>query len=186
MSKSEQGFSLIEVLVSLVILLIGLIGIFNLHIIAKQGSFESFQQTQATYYVHNIISRMRLNNSELANYAGTYTGSSVSSAKACDVGIGVVDLCTTAETRAWDLFQWERSFAGENETSVSGANVGGLDTATACIRVGNDGVSVSVVMSWRGVRATSDGAAGNADNFVRGCGAANDRRRTLAINTVII
>jgi type IV pilus assembly protein PilV len=184
MSKSVQGFSLIEVLVSLVILLIGLIGIFNLHIIAKQGSFESFQQTQATYYVHNIISRMRLNNSELANYAGTYTGSSVTGAKACDVGIGVVDLCTTAETRAWDLFQWERSFAGENETSVSGANVGGLDTATACIRV--VGTDVLVVISWRGVRKTSDGAAGNADNFVTGCGAANDRRRTLAINTVII
>ncbi|MBB1269241.1 type IV pilus modification protein PilV [Shewanella sp. SR44-3] len=184
MLNSAKGFSLIEVLVSLVILLIGLIGIFNLHIVAKQGSFESFQQTQATYYIHTIISRMRLNNSELSNYAGTYTGSSVSSAKSCDVAIGVVDLCTTAETRAWDLYQWVRSFEGVNEKSASGVNIGGLDSVTACIRV--DGVSVLVVISWRGVRVTSDGAADDADTFVSGCGAANDRRRSLAINTVII
>ncbi|WP_372943456.1 prepilin-type N-terminal cleavage/methylation domain-containing protein, partial [Shewanella sp.] len=33
MSSKRNGFSLIEVMVSLVILVIGLIGIFNLHIV---------------------------------------------------------------------------------------------------------------------------------------------------------
>ncbi|WP_428613604.1 type IV pilus modification PilV family protein, partial [Shewanella sp.] len=50
MVKRGKGFSLIEVMVSLVILVIGLIGIFNLHVVSKRGSFESFQQTQASYY----------------------------------------------------------------------------------------------------------------------------------------
>ncbi|MBB1383393.1 prepilin-type N-terminal cleavage/methylation domain-containing protein, partial [Shewanella sp. SR41-2] len=37
MPCKRNGFSLIEVMVSLVILVIGLIGIFNLHIMSKQG-----------------------------------------------------------------------------------------------------------------------------------------------------
>ena len=64
----QRGFSLIEVLVALVILVIGLIGIFNLHIVAKRGSFESFQQTQASYYANDIINRMKLNRTQLGNY----------------------------------------------------------------------------------------------------------------------
>lgn len=186
MPSKSKGFSLIEVMVSLVILLIGLIGIFNLHIVAKKGSFESFQQTQATYFAHDIISRMRLNISQLATYGGTYTGSSIASAKSCDVAVGVVDLCSTVETRAWDLFQWERALAGENEMSggVGGTKVGGLDTPTACIEV--NGMNVLVVITWKGIRKTSDGAATNANTFVKGCGSSTDRRRVLAINTVII
>lgn len=73
-SHFQQGFSLIEVLVALVILVIGLIGIFNLHIIAKRGSFESFQQTQASYYASDIINRMKLNPTQLASYHGDYAG----------------------------------------------------------------------------------------------------------------
>jgi type IV pilus assembly protein PilV len=183
MFGKSKGFSLIEVMVSLVILLIGLIGIFNLHIVAKKGSFESFQQTQATYFVHDIISRMRLNISQLASYGGTYTGTTIPSAKSCDVAVGVVDLCTNVETRTWDLFQWERALLGVNEVS-GGVNVGGLDTPTACIEV--NGINVLVVIAWKGIRKTSDGAANNANTFVKGCGTSTDRRRVLAINTVII
>jgi len=68
-NRIQRGFSLIEVLVALVILVIGLIGIFNLHIVAKRGSFESFQQTQASYYANDIINRMKLNRTQLASYA---------------------------------------------------------------------------------------------------------------------
>lgn len=183
MSLKRNGFSLIEVMVSLVILVIGLIGIFNLHLVAKKGSFESFQQTQASYYANDIINRMRINSSELANYAGTFTGSSISSAKACDVDVGVNTICTNAETRNWDLFQWERAFAGENEKSSDNTNVGGLDSATACISI--VGTNVTVVMTWKGVRSTSDGTDGQS-TFIQGCGSSSDRRRALAVNTAII
>ena len=170
-------------MVSLVILVIGLIGIFNLHIVSKQGSFESFQQTQASYYANDIINRMRINSSELANYAGTYTGTSITSAKACDVAVGVTTICTNTETRNWDLYQWERAFAGENEKSSDDNNIGGLDSATACISV--TGTDVTVVMTWKGVRATSDGTEGQS-TFIKGCGSSSDKRRALAVNTAII
>ncbi|MFK3977075.1 type IV pilus modification protein PilV [Shewanella vesiculosa] len=183
MSPKRNGFSLIEVMVSLVILVIGLIGIFNLHIISKQGSFESFQQTQASYYANDIINRMRINTSQLATYNGTYTGSTIVSAKSCDVAVGANVICTNIETRNWDLFQWERAFLGTSEKSSDNTNVGGLDSPTACISV--NAPNVTVVITWKGVRTSSDGAEGQA-NVVKDCGSSSDRRRTLAINTAII
>ncbi|UJF23088.1 type IV pilus modification protein PilV [Shewanella sp. OMA3-2] len=182
MQVKVKGFSLIEVMVSLVILVIGLIGIFNLHIVAKQGSFESFQQTQASYYANDIVNRMRMNPSELNNYEGTYNGGTSAPTKACDVGIGGNTICTNIETRLWDIYQWERSFQGENEKS-SGANVGGLDSTTACINI-NDR-DVTVVMTWRGIRASTDGLS-EGSTFAKSCGTSSNRRRALVINTAIL
>lgn len=184
MSCKRNGFSLIEVMVSLVILVIGLIGIFNLHLVAKKGSFESFQQTQASYYANDIINRMRINSSQLAIYAGTYTGSSISSAKSCDVAVGGNVLCTNIETRNWDLYQWERAFLGENEKSSDNNNVGGLDSPTACINIDANN-NVMVVITWKGVRSSSDGASGQS-SVVQGCGTSSDRRRALVVNTAIL
>ncbi|MCI2962610.1 MULTISPECIES: type IV pilus modification protein PilV [Shewanella] len=181
----QRGFSLIEVLVALVILVIGLIGIFNLHIVAKRGSFESFQQTQASYYIDDIINRMRLNRGQLANYVGTYKGNLTAPEKICDVGVGhdVNDVCSDVQTSASDLYQWEQLFLGASE-QVGGHNVGGLDLPTACIKASLAG-EVTVVMSWRGIRALSDGAA-KANSFVQSCGTSSDRRRVLTITTIIL
>jgi len=185
MNDTVKGFSLVEVLVSLVILVVGLIGIFNLHIVAKRGSFESFQQTQASYLTNDIINRMRLNRTELTNYAGTYNGGQSKPAKSCDVAVdGAAVICTNTETRLWDLYQWELQFGGDSE-QVNGRNVGGLDTATACIRVQNTG-AVLVVMSWKGIREVSDGTKNATDAFIKSCGVGSNRRRAYSINTVII
>jgi type IV pilus assembly protein PilV len=126
---------------------------------------------------------MRINSSQLATYAGTYTGSSISSAKSCDVAVGGNVICTNIETRNWDLYQWERAFLGENEKSSDNKNVGGLDSPTACIRV--VGTDVTVVMTWKGVRATSDGTEAKS-TFVKSCGSSSDRRRVLDVDTAII
>ncbi|BDM63676.1 type IV pilus modification protein PilV [Shewanella sp. NFH-SH190041] len=178
MGRQGTGFSLIEVMVALVILTVGLIGVFNLHLVAKQGSYESFQQTLAAHYAADIVSRMRLNSSELSQYGGNYQGGLVMPAKSCDAN----NRCLNAETRVWDLYQWEQQFRGGAEVSAS-RQLGGLDNATGCIQIGTNG-DVSVVMSWRGIRSISDGAA-NANAFVRQCGSADKRRRIYLLETVI-
>lgn len=179
MSPKRNGFSLIEVMVSLVILVIGLIGIFNLHIISKQGSFESFQQTQASYYANDIINRMKLNPSQLTSYGTSsgvgskYSGIPSIPSPACK-GTAI---CSPAQMAAWDLYEWRASFIGEAEI-VNTQNVGGLDVPTACILI--IGNNVTVVMSWKGIRSTSD------SEQYDGCGDTSDRRRVYSIQTVII
>ncbi|WP_108944276.1 type IV pilus modification protein PilV [Shewanella halifaxensis] len=185
MIANEKGFSLIEVLVALVILVIGLIGVFNLHLVAKRGSFESFQQTQASYYAQDIINRMKLNRGLLTAYSGTYSGNLSQPATACDVAVGANVICTVNQTLQWDLYKWEQQMLGSAEVNSYSAKVGGLDTPTACIRAQANG-NVTVVITWRGIRKVSDGAINNSDAFVSGCGTGSDRRRTYSINTVII
>ncbi|GIU22917.1 type IV pilus modification protein PilV [Shewanella schlegeliana] len=184
MNTKEKGLSLIEVLVALVILTVGLVGVFNLHIISKRGSFESFQQTQAAYLANDIVSRIKLNRSQLMSYSGTYTGALSLPSKACDVAPGGAVICTTTETRIWDLYQWEQLILGSSET-INGANVGGLDTATACIDAKASG-EVTVVLSWRGMNKISEGVT--HPSFVRSCGSSknSERRRVYFIDTVII
>ena len=177
-NRIQRGFSLIEVLVALVILVIGLIGIFNLHIVAKRGSFESFQQTQASYYANDIINRMKLNRTQLDSYAGEYTGAPSSVAKVCEN----TTLCNPTELKLWDIFEWQSSLTGESET-VGTQNVGGLDSPTACIEVNNR--DVLVVITWRGIRETNIDTSAVAD-AADTCGADTENRRIFSLKTVII
>ncbi|WP_293632446.1 type IV pilus modification protein PilV [Shewanella sp. CG12_big_fil_rev_8_21_14_0_65_47_15] len=179
--KFQRGFSLIEVLVALVILVIGLIGIFNLHIVAKRSSFESFQQTQASYYANDIINRMKLNRTQLASYNGDYTGSQTAItpvSPACEGGT----LCTPTQLVAWDLYEWRSAFSGEDEI-VGTQNVGGLDTPSACIQVTDN--DVLVVIAWRGIRKTAIDSSKIVDTSPK-CGANKENRRIFSIKTVII
>ncbi|MGX9462379.1 type IV pilus modification protein PilV [Shewanella sp. A14] len=174
--RKRDGFSLIEVMVSLVILVIGLIGIFNLHIISKQGSFESFQQTQASYYANDMINRMRLNKSQLAEYAkgSPYSGTPGAVGQTCDA---ILLPCSPNQMAKWDIFEWQSSFIGTSEV-IGTQHVGGLDSATGCIKV--NGNIVTVTMSWKSIRSSSDSGDENA------CGTASDKRRIYSIQTVII
>ena len=173
MKNQQRGLSLIELMVSLVILVVGLIGIFNLHLIAKRGSFESFQQTQAAYLANDIVNRMKLNRSELSNYADTYTGAKAA-VKSCETNI-----CTTTETLNWDQYQWDQTLIGASE-QVGNQKVGGLDSPVACI-IENAG-AVSVTITWRGIREMSASSKVSSD-----CGhSLGKRRRVFALNTMIL
>ncbi|ABV86414.1 type IV pilus modification protein PilV [Shewanella pealeana] len=186
MNTKEKGLSLIEVLVALVILTVGLIGVFNLHVISKRGSFESFQQTQAAYLANDIISRIKLNRSQLTSYAGTYSGTLSIPGKRCDVSVGQpIDTCNTFETRLWDLYQLDQQVLGYSEV-LDGKKVGGLDNATACIEAKDSG-EVTVVLSWRGMNKVNK-AGPLQPVFVRGCGESKNKnqRRFYFINTVIL
>ena len=179
MNGNEKGLSLIEVLVSLVILVIGLIGVFNLHIISKQGSFESYQQTQASYLAHDIINRMKVNIGALAEYQGTYNGSLSAPTKLCR---DPAALCSAIELKAADVYFWEQALIGNNE--LQGLNgLGGLDTPVACITVNGD--AVEVVITWRSIRKMSDAATDHYSGNMS-CGSQSDRRRALTVTTNIV
>ncbi|MGB0892780.1 MAG: type IV pilus modification protein PilV [Parashewanella sp.] len=176
--SKQRGSSFIELLVAMVILVIGLIGIFNLHLIAKQGSFESYQQTQAAYLAHDILNRMKLNRDGLAGYAGTYTGVLTQPTSLCDQ---LTSNCDSVTMRSADLFQWEQMLKGSAEKEGS-RDVGGLDTPTACITI--NGRDVAVAITWKGIRKLSDGATAHYTN-VPACGDAGVQRRMYAVVTVI-
>lgn len=70
--STQAGFSMVEVLVSILILSFGLLGLAALQAVAMKNSHSAYYRNQATIVAHEIIDRMRANpgvaNANLANY----------------------------------------------------------------------------------------------------------------------
>lgn len=84
-TRSQVGFSLVEVLVTLVILAFGLLGLAGMQSIGLKNSQGSLVRSQATLLGYDIIDRMRSNctaalggDYNVALGTGTVTGTSIS------------------------------------------------------------------------------------------------------------
>lgn len=60
-SACQQGFSLVEVLVALLVLAIGLLGMAGLQTRGVSTNYSALQRSQATLYAYDIVERMRAN-----------------------------------------------------------------------------------------------------------------------------
>lgn len=85
----QQGFSMIEVLVAILIVSVGLIGMALLQSMALKYSQSSNYRTQAVNLSSNLLEQVRANRAEASSYVGSFsalsgtcasTGSSVTSA----------------------------------------------------------------------------------------------------------
>ena len=97
------GFSLIEMLVSLVIMSVGLLGVAKLSLGTVQSNDSALMRSQATAMVQQIIEDMRAN--QVQALAGAYNiavGASPGTAPACfDAACGVSSVVT------YDLAKWK-------------------------------------------------------------------------------
>lgn len=105
-----SGFSLLEVLISLVIVAVGLLGIAGLMSNTLKSNDSAAMRTQATAQAYNIIDRMRANMSAVngGNYVVTMPASAATGA--------LPSTCTGAACGAtalatYDIGQWEYDLA---------------------------------------------------------------------------
>ena len=192
---NEQGLSLIEVLIALVVLSIGLLGMAGLQGISKQANFEAYQRTLATHLVDGMIERIKANPTDAANYQTGNSGvdSPLGGATiqnepnpVCDSG----NICTDAELRAHDLWSWEQMIDGAMVQDPNNNSVGGLFNPQGCIihtaEAGktNTGL-VTVILTWGGLIETSDAV----DVGGTTCGGANaggdSSRRQVSVSTYV-
>jgi type IV pilus assembly protein PilV len=150
--KMQRGVSLIEVLVTLVIISIGLLGTASLQVVSKRANFESVQRTTAAQLANDYLQRMRGNRSALDNYLvdTSLGGKSLGDTPAKDCAADGVD-CVNSELASFDQWQWERQLDGAMER-IGSVNAGGLLEPTACVvgpGGGVDGV-YEVAIAWRG------------------------------------
>ena len=150
--KMQRGVSLIEVLVTLVIISIGLLGTASLQVVSKRANFESVQRTTAAQLANDYLQRMRGNRSALENYLvdTSLGGKSLGDAPTKDCAADGVD-CVNSELASFDQWQWERQLDGAMER-IGSVNAGGLLEPTACVvgpGGGVDGV-YEVAIAWRG------------------------------------
>lgn len=147
-----RGTGLIEVMVTVVVLAVGLLGIAALQVQSKRSNFEAIQRTTATMLAHAIIERMRANPSALGTYltdGDEVGGETITSEPSPDCSAG--SPCSTVQLASHDVWDWEQSIDGASE-AAGGNNTGGLVSPTACLTGPGGGGpgTYTVAIAWRG------------------------------------
>lgn len=86
--RRQHGFTLIEVLVSLIVLAIGLLGLAQLQARGLKFNQDAYARSQATVLAYEMIDRMRANRDNAANYVSAHPGPT----DACDQTSSVVNV----------------------------------------------------------------------------------------------
>ncbi|GAB4256790.1 MAG: type IV pilus modification protein PilV [Methylomicrobium sp.] len=108
----ESGFTLLEVLISMIILAIGLLGMAGLQATALRNNKSAYYRTQATQLAYDIADRMRANWVEAEKLdASAYQTIPPSDATAKPNCLSTTG-CTSIDMAENDLFEWNAAIAG--------------------------------------------------------------------------
>lgn len=183
----QRGFSLIELLVTIVIFSIGLLAVAGLQTVSKSANFESLQRTTAAQVAYGLLEDMRTNGDGIAVYlASADLGGNVIPAEPVPNCAGMAAACNATQKAAHDLWFWESVLDGELETGVEGA-AGGLVEPTICIDgPGGGGAGIyTVTVVWRGGVSMIDSGLITCGDGTGKYGAGNAFRRVVQVPTFI-
>jgi len=141
----SSGFTLLEVLVSLIVLGIGLLGVAKLMLVSTRTNDSAYLRTQALELANGILDNMRANRATALT--GSYTvalGPYANPGVTCAVG----SACSAAQLALYDLYQWKTRLA-----TPTGALPGG-DGSVALATVGND-TTATITVQWNDAVAQS-------------------------------
>jgi len=150
----EAGTSMLEVLITLVVLVFGLLALAALQLKIQSLDMESYQRAQAMLLLRDMAERIKANSANAAVYVpgpGTMYGT------------GYTPTCPGTTQAEIDICEWSNALQGASESS-SGTNVGAMIGARGCIQEINapdptSGVCLPgtyrVAVAWQGLLATS-------------------------------
>jgi type IV pilus assembly protein PilV len=189
--SSIAGFTLLEVLVSMVVIALGLLGLAGLQVRLQQAEFESYQRSQAIVLLYDMVDSIRANKAAASCFAITtnttagtpYYGTGSASLPSCVASITSYNtLASTARA------QWDDLLKGAAEKSGT-TSVGSMIGARGCVSYGGSsseilsgGVSIAgtgiytVAVSWQG---TGDSSVPTA-NCANGLYGNESMRRTVS------
>ena len=178
----SAGFAMIEVLVTLIIVLVGLLGAAGVLVLSHQSSMEAYQRTQALILVEDMLERLSANRQVADCYAisdpvagAPYLGTGFGGAITC--GSGTPQQQATAIS---DLQQWNDLLVGAAETDASGANVGAMIGARGCVSFDAATSVFSVTVAWQGLSETA--APPDEVRCARGEYGVDTQRRALTVS----
>lgn len=148
MRTQQSGFTMIEVLVTIAILVIGLLGLAAMQTLSTIAELEAYQRSQALIMVRDMADRMSGNKANINAYVGN------------DIGLTVVS-CGGLVGAPLDRCEWGNQLNGAAEVAGGTRNVGAMIGARGCV-VKVDGQTFLITVAWQGLS--------NAGNPKEACG----------------
>ncbi len=114
----QSGFSLLEVMISMVVTAVGLLGLAGLQAAGLKSNHSAYQHSQATVLAYDMADRMRANVGSISLYQTDVT--TADQLAACSgAGCGASDLVKN------DLFDWNTDLAAAIPGSVGAITLSG-------------------------------------------------------------
>jgi type IV pilus assembly protein PilV len=159
--STQRGVTLVEVLVTMVVLAFGLLGLAALQSKAQVGQVESYQRAQAAVLLQDMTSRIEGNSGQADSYI-TDPAHPLGTGNTAE-GSGCAALTSQA---ARDRCEWSAALQGAGENNGSN-KVGAMIGARGCVQRVQDANPATgictpaiylVTVAWQGLHATKDPA----------------------------
>jgi type IV pilus assembly protein PilV len=157
--QNVSGFTMVEFLVSVVILSIGLIGLAGLQLTSLRDNSRAYMRSQASVLASDLADRVR------ANPVTNYTAITANQNTLCLASPG----CTATQMAQQDLFEWNDKLSTE---LTSGAGVICIDstpndgTGSAIASCDGVGTNFAIKIWWQDQQPDSNGVAATAQRYI--------------------
>jgi type IV pilus assembly protein PilV len=174
---SSRGTSLIEVLVTMLIVSFGLLGLVGLQSRMQLAEMESYQRAQALILLDDMASRIAVNRGMAADYVTT----------AGPLGAGMVCPTNPVTRPEIDSAVWCKALQGAAEVTAANNEVGAVVGGRGCVESLPDN-EYMVTIAWQGLTTITAPPASVAcgsnlyNDDAAGCSADRCRR---AITTIV-
>ena len=187
---TQRGFSLIEVLVTVALITVGILGVFGLQSRAANIELESYQRSQALSLAREMESVLRASRSLRTNFSDPDLSSTDGSVY---VGVDGNVTCSTPPANAAEaaMCAWGEALRG---ASLAGTNtLGGMIGARGCvIRPASPQAGALadfyVVVVWQGISPSNEPPAASLASTCfsgNGLGFGDGLRRGLALRVLV-
>ena len=182
----KNGFTLLEVMISVVILTVSLLGVAGMYGFAAKFAYEARQQAHAVYMANNILEGLRINKnvwftSVLANDDTQYqlnieSGKNTSPYSECSIDHQSNHACRNSDFLRSEIANWQQQLDAAFSTGA----------ASACLILQRQHaeaiVHVKVTINWLMKNTESSSAIPALD---AACGDAGIGRRQFMIQTLL-
>ncbi len=108
--RSQSGFTLLEVLITLIIMAIGLLGLAGLQTMSLRANHEAYLRGQAVVQAYDIADRMRANRKGIEDGHYSYSAAVLGTKETkCETAKTAGGGCTTQQMAQNDLFRWNEA-----------------------------------------------------------------------------
>jgi type IV pilus assembly protein PilV len=158
----SAGFTLIEVLVSLVVLSIGLLGTAKLMLVSSRSNDSAYLRSQATELAYEILDNIRANQ-QLAIAGGYATALTAAPANPGFTCIGAV-ACTPGNLALYDIYQWKMRLNATSGLTPAGVLPNGKGSVATTLT--GTQTTVVITVTWDDTAAQSSfGSAANTQTL---------------------